>query len=197
MTAERFRRDRFLRASGYNLYVWGSVNLLVTWPLWSAVLGRAWHPGVGALYLGALLGAGVFVSVLNDNRVAKMWGAPHEVALVDAPAFWGPTLLLGVVLSAVLAVRGPAAYLVSVWLLLVGSGYLTWGNFGVQEFRWFGSCLIAAGAVVGLSTDPAADPLSPAVLLVWMLFMGMLWFPFGAHVNRRYVHPVGPPALGS
>ena len=37
VTPERFCKDRYLRASGYNFYVWALVNLLVTWPLFAAL----------------------------------------------------------------------------------------------------------------------------------------------------------------
>ena len=198
MTPETFRRDKFLRASGYNLYVWAVVNLLVTWPPWSALSGRAWHPALAVFYVIVLLAAGVFVSVLNDNRVAKMWGTPSETPVVDAAAFWGPTLGLGLVLTVIFSIRGPVAYVQPAWLLLVGAGYLTWGNFGVPEFRWFGRSLIAAGAVAALFVDSATSLELPSLgaLFVWMLFMGGLWLPFGAYVNRRYVHPVGPGPAG-
>lgn len=197
MSPETFRRDKFLRASGYNFYVWAVVNLLVTWPLWSALDGAPWPPVLGLVYLIVLMAAGVFFSALNDNRVAKMWGAPGEAPVVDAAAFWGPTLLLGLVLTVLLSIRGPAAYIQAVWLLLVGAGYLAWGNFGVPEFRWFGGSLIVAGVVAALAVDPVlTGPALPApgALLVWMVFMGGLWFPFGAYINRRYVHPVSAHA---
>ena len=33
MTAEAFRKDKFLRATGYNFYVWAVVNVLIVWYL--------------------------------------------------------------------------------------------------------------------------------------------------------------------
>lgn len=196
MTPETFRHDRFLRATGYNFYVWGTVNLLVTWPSWAALLGRPWHPGLALAYVVGLLAVGVFVCVLNDNRVAKMWGPPHEAAVVDAGAFWGPLLLLALLFTVWLSVRGPVAYVQPVWCLLVGAGYLTWGNFGVPQFRWFGRALIAVGVVAACIVDPAPPPglASPGALVVWMIFMGVLWFPFGALVNHRYLRlpPTSP-----
>ena len=74
MTAEAFRRDRFLRATGYNFYVWGAVNLLVTLPLLAALRGAPWPAWAAGLFPIALIVAGIFLSGLNDNRVAKLCG---------------------------------------------------------------------------------------------------------------------------
>lgn len=195
MTAETFRKDRYLRACGYNFYVWAGVNLLVTWPLWSALRGHAWPLWLAVCEPIVLVAIGVVLSALNDNRVEKMWGAASEQAVVEAGSFWGPVLLVALSLTVVFSVRGPVAYVQPVWLLLVGAAYWMWGNFAVPEFRWFGGTLVAAGTVAGLAVRP--DPAFPGLpsreaLLVWMLFMGILWLPFGAYINRKYVYP--PPA---
>lgn len=192
MTAETFRKDKYLRACGYNFYVWAGVNLLVTWPLWSALAGHPWPVWLAVLEPIALIAFAVVLVVLNDKRVEKMWGAANERAVVEAGSFWGPILLIAFLLTVVLSIRGPAAYIQPVWLLLVGAAYWMWGNFAVPEFRWFGGTLVAAGTVAGLAVRP--DPLSPGLaspeaLLVWMLFMGILWLPFGAYINRKYVYP--------
>ncbi len=194
MTPETFRRDKFLRASGYNFYVWGAVNLFVTWPSWAVLEGRPWRPLAGLAYVIVLIVAGVFLTVLNDNRVGKMWGAPTAAPVVDASAFWGPLLGLALLLTVTLSVRGPVADVQPAWQLLVGAGYLAWGNFGVPEFRALGRVLLGSGVVAMALVDPirGAHVPSEGALLVWMLFMGVLWFPFGAYVNRRYVYPVGP-----
>lgn len=192
MTAETFRKDKYLRACGYNFYVWAGVNLLVTWPLWSALAGRPWPVWLAVLEPIALIVIGVVLSALNDNRVEKMWGAPNERAVVDVGSFWGPLLLVAFVLTVVLSIRGPVAYVPPVWLLLVGAAYWMWGNFAIPEFRWFGGALVAAGTVAGLAVRPEprwpGRP-SPEALLLWMLFMGILWLPFGAYINRKYVYP--------
>jgi len=192
MTAETFRKDKYLRAAGYNFYVWAAVNLLVTWPLWAALAGRPWPTLLALLFPIGLIAAAVVLVVQNDNRVEKMWGEPNAQPLVEAGAFWGPTLLIAFVLTVVLVVRGPAAYVQPVWLLLVGAAYLTWGIFGVREFRWFGATLIGAGTLAGLVVRP--DQIPPGLpsreaLVVWVVFMGVLWVPFGAYINRKYVHP--------
>ena len=192
MTADRFRKDKFLRASGYNFYVWGVVNILVVLPVWAASAGHPWPGWVALAHPIALITLGMFASGLNDNRVEKMWGPARAEPVVDAAAFWAPTFLIGFVLTVVLAVRGPAAYIQPLWLLLVGAAYLTWGNFGIPEFRWLGWTLVAAGAVAGLGIDPTAIPRhlgSQFALSVWVVFMGILWFPFGTYINRKYVWP--------
>lgn len=198
MTAETFRKDKYLRASGYNFYVWATVNLLVTWPLWSALAGNPWAGWLAGLFPIVLIVLGVVLSGLNDNRVRKMWGEASDRPLVEAGALWGPIFLIGLVLTVVLVVRGPAAYIQPVWLLLVGAAYMTWGSFGIKEFVWLGATLVAAGAFAGFAVHPERiAPSLPAreALEVWVLFMGLLWFPFGAYINRKYLYPrsIGPP----
>jgi hypothetical protein len=192
MTADVFRKDKFLRATGYNFYVWAAVNVLIVWPVWAAIEGRPWPGWLALVYPIAMLALGVLLCVLNDNRVQKMWGAPSEPPVVDAATFWAPTFAIGFVLTVILVVRGPAAYIQPVWLLLVGGAYWTWGRFGIPEFRWLGRALVAAGAVAGLLIRPQEIPPhlgSRDALVVWVLFMGILWIPFGAYINRRYVAP--------
>ena len=196
MTPDEFRKDKYLRASGYNFYVWAVVNVLVTWPLYAALAGHPWADWLAGLYPIGLIAAGIALSVLNDNRVQKMCGDPSPTPLVEAASFWGPIFLIGFTFTIVLAVRGPAAYVQPLWLFLVGAAYLVWGNFGVPEFRWLGGTLVAAGAVAGFSIRPAEiSPrlASPAALAVWVVFMGILWIPFGAYINRKYVHPAPTP----
>src|SRR5436190_9121663 len=90
MTADTFRRDKFLRATGYNFYVWAVVNVLIVWPVWSAIEGRPWSPWMALFFPIALIVAGGVIAALNDNRVEKMWGPPSAAPFVDAAVFWGP-----------------------------------------------------------------------------------------------------------
>ena len=84
MTPEKFRKDRYLRATGYNFYVWAVVNVLITWPLFASLAGDPWPVWLAVLYpLGCILG-GIFCAVLNDNRVHKMCGEPDPQPLVEA-----------------------------------------------------------------------------------------------------------------
>ena len=196
MTPEVFRKDKYLRASGYNFYVWAVINVLIVWPVWAAIDGRPWPEWLALVYPIALIAVGGFLCVLNDNRVEKMWGPPSATPVVDAASFWKPIFAIGFVLTIVFVARGPAAYIQPVWLLLIGGGYWAWGSFGPPEFRWLGRVLVAAGAVAGLAVRPEAIPAhhgSREALAIWVVFMGVLWVPFGAYVNRRYV-AARPPA---
>jgi len=191
VTPTEFRRDRYLRATGYNFYSWAVVNALVTWPLYAALGGHPWPLWLAIAFPIAAIVAGVFVAVLNDNRVQKMCGDASPQAVVEAGSFWGPVFLVGLVLTVVLSVRGPVAYVQPVWLLLIGAAYVVWGNFGVAEFRWLGWTLVVAGAVAGLSVEPSAESwpfASRSALAIWLIFMSALWIPFGAYINRKYVH---------
>jgi hypothetical protein len=199
VTPRQFRKDRYLRATGYNFYSWAVVNVLVTLPLFAALDGHSWPLWLAIVFpIGAIV-AGIFVAILNDNRVQKMCGDASTEAVVEAGSVWGPVFLVGVILTVVLSVRGPVAYVQPVWLLLVGAAYLVWGNFGIAEFRWLGWTLIACGAVAGLSVEPSAESwllASRTALGIWILFMGVLWIPFGAYINRKYVHaPLGDDQL--
>lgn len=198
MTAEEFRKDKYLRATGYNFYVWATANVLITWPLYAALAGRPWPGWLAVLYPIALIATGIFLSVLNDNRVQKMWGTPNPRPLVEAGSIWGPIFLIGLIFSIVLSVRGPAAYIQPLWLLLVGAAYLMWGNFGVPEFRRFGWTLVVVGGIAGLAIHPAEIPprlASRTALSLWILFMGILWVPFGAYINRKYLYPASSSPL--
>jgi hypothetical protein len=191
VTPEKFRKDRYLRATGYNFYVWAVVNVLITWPLFAALAHDPWPVWLAVLYpLGCILG-GIFCAVLNDNRVSKMCGEPDPQPLVEAGGIWGPVFLVGIVFTVVLSLRGPVGYVQPVWLLLVGCAYLTWGNFGVREFQFLGYFLVAAGAVAGWFVRPsAASWMLPSrhALAIWVVCMGLVWIPFGVYLNRRYLY---------
>lgn len=200
MTPDAFRQDPYLRTTGYNFMIWATVNLLVVWPLFAALGGRPWPAWLGLAWPLALIAGGILGMILNDNRVRKMYGAPAPEPLVEASRIWLPVLLVAIVLTILFVVRGPVAYVQPLWLLLVGGAYLQWGSFTVPEFRWFGLALIAAGAVSGFAIRPESLPPgtpSPFALQVWVVFMGILWIGFGAWINRRYLHAVGPKPLAS
>jgi len=74
MTPDEFRKDKYLRAAGYNFFVWAAVNALVTVPLFAAIAGTPWPGWVAGLYPIVLIALGLFVCGLNDNRVEKMVG---------------------------------------------------------------------------------------------------------------------------
>jgi hypothetical protein len=178
VTPEKFRKDRYLRATGYNFYVWAVVNVLITWPLFAALAHDPWPVWLAVLYpLGCILG-GIFCAVLNDNRVSKMCGEPDPQPLVEAGGIWGPVFLVGIVFTVVLSLRGPVAY-------------VTWGNFGVREFQFLGYFLVAAGAVAGWFVRPSAASWSlpsPHALAIWVVCMGLVWIPFGVYLNHRYLY---------
>jgi len=63
--------------------------------------------------------------------------------------------------------------------------------FGVPVVAYKIAAYAAAGAFAGLSVQPSAEswPLaSRPALAVWLVFMSVLWIPFGAYINRKYVH---------
>lgn len=185
MTAAAFRRDRDLRASGYGLFVWGTVNLLVTMPGIAAMLGRPW-PGWMAVALPvALFVAGLGVAGICDHRVEKMCGPADPRPVVDARRLWSALLLAAVALSVALAVAGGALAVPLVWMALVGAGYLAWGASTIPEFRLLGIGLLAA-VVAEAAFGAAAE--GRVGLAIWAVAMGFAWFPLGAWINHRYLH---------
>ena len=82
-----------------------------------------------------LFAGGFFIAVLNDNRVQKMCGDPDPQPLVEAGSIWGPIFLIGLVLTVVLAVRGPVAYVQPVWLLLNRADEMGEGIIGGNKHR--------------------------------------------------------------
>lgn len=190
MTPEAFRKDKYLRAAGYNFYVWAAVNALVTVPLFCALEGAPWPGALAALYPLGLVFLGLYLCVLNDNRVEKMVGPASPETALEAGNLWGPIFLGGIALSIVLTARGRAALVQPLWLILVGGAYWVWGNFSVREFRWLGWALMIAGLSTGVSVElpENLDLASRGALQVWLLFMALLWVPFGAYINSKYVH---------
>lgn len=194
MTAETFRRDKFLRASGYNLCTWGAANLVIVLPAYAAARGTPWAGWAGALHsILCIVGASI-VCGLNDNRVQKLCGPAAENPVVDAGRIWLPLFAAGTIWTVIFLARGPVAYVQPLWMAVVGVGYLAWGGFTVPEFRWLGAALLAASTISGLTIDPVAlERGAPAAntLAIWCLAMGVAWFPIGIYLNRRYVSPRG------
>ena len=191
VSPEVFRHDRYLRASGYNFFSWAMVNLLVVLPLVAAAKGRPWPAWLAGSFPFGSIAVGIVSSSLNDKRVEKMCGPVSAVPVVEATRIWGPIVLVGAAFTAIFVLRGPFAYIQPLWLVLVGCAYLQWGSFGVREFRWFGWALMVSGVLAGLSIQPAEispGMASPSALVVWSIFMGFLWVPFGAYVNFRYLY---------
>jgi hypothetical protein len=190
MTPEQFRADRFLRSSGYDLWVWATVNAVVTLPAWSELAGRPWPPLAALALVVSLITAGIFVAGLNANRVEKMCG-PATGAVVDAPRLWLPLVLGGFAVSFVLIARGAVAWIQPIWLVLVGLAYVRWGRASIVEYRWLGAALMLAGSAAGLflyaTAMPPGGP-SQEALVIWLVFASLVWVPVGAWVNWKYVH---------
>lgn len=196
MTPEEFRRDPYLRASGYNLYLWGAVNLLVAVPALTASVGHRWGAAATTAWTAGAIVCGVLLSAMNDNRLRKMLPDVADAPAIPAGRIWGPLLTLGSVGTALAVFRGQVAYVQPLWMLVVGTAYWQWGSFTLGEFRRLGQLLVGAGAAsawaIGVCGMPGEEP-SVVSGATWVVCMGILWFPLGLYLNRRYLRTGDPP----
>lgn len=180
MTAEAFRRDPSLRASGYLLWVWGAVNFVLPLPLWAAWEGSAWSSGWIAAHLALCLALGLWLSILAASRAGKLCGEAAARPIVEARRLWLPILAAGAVITLPALLRGETASVLSAWMAIAGAGHLAWGAFTIPELRALGGALLVAGAVAGGGA-------SGWILVLWWVAMGLLWGVTGLRINRRYV----------
>ena len=139
MTPDDFARTSYLRATGYNFYVWAvgqrADHLAVVRAPWPGIRGRSGSPC--SIRSGCILGRAssspCSTTIASTRCAASPIRSRSSRPAVSGGRFFSSVLVFTVVLS----LRGPAAYMQPVWLLLVGCAYLTWGNFGVREFQLF------------------------------------------------------------
>ena len=191
MEIHEFRQDRHLRATGYNFYSWGVVNVLVTVPLFAALNGAPWKGWVALLYTVGVLTAGIVVAGWNDRYVGKMCGEPAPQPLLEMGNLFLPVIGGGLLLSVMLGAHNENAYVQPLWMIMIGLAYLIWGHFSIPEYKWLGRILMVGGGIAGLMIQPAevaSGLASRRALYVWVPMMGPLWLLVGAYVNRKYIH---------
>jgi hypothetical protein len=176
-----FRRDPWLRTSGYHLATWSLVALALE-------LMRASTDDPGVSRIVVLLGGALLISSTHERRVAKMAGVAGNLVYEKTRLLWGFVALA--LLSTFVAATGApnADPLFPVAMVIVGVGFAQWG--AGARFAWFvglGSAIVGAGlldVVVG-----------PAVRPYWrMLVLGILLPGAGIETSRRYLWFRSPPS---
>jgi hypothetical protein len=189
VTGAAFRRDRSLRASGYELASWGIVHLLLTLPAWNALGGRPWSPGAIAASTIALVGLALAASPLHRNRAGKLCGEAGPHVLVRPVWIWAPLAAAGLVLTATLVVDGAIGRLVPAWIALAGAGHAIWGAFTIPEIRRLGIVLLVAAAIAAAGDGRT---IGVGALVLWSLAMGAGWIATGVAIHRRYLRSRPP-----
>lgn len=141
-----FRRDPWLRSSGYHLATWSLLGLVLEL--------RRLSPGEGAVTGSAgllfLVAAAVLTSLTHERRIGKMVGPAGEAVWPGAGALWRTLLSALAAASALLPVTGNAAMLFPLWCAGVGSGFWLWGRRA--GFPWYEGLglVMAVAALVDL-----------------------------------------------
>jgi hypothetical protein len=174
LNAAAFRRDPWLRTSGYHLATWSLVAFVLE-------MLRTSDGAAGVASVVALLAGGVLSSFTHERRVAKMAGAAGAPVYQKTPLLWG-FVALALVSAGVAAIGAPNTDpLFPVAMVIVGIGFAQWG--AGARFAWFvglGSAIVAAGLLdIALSA-----PWRPCLR---MIVLGALLPAAGIETSRRYL----------
>jgi hypothetical protein len=152
----------------------------------STALAAAWIAGPRTANLRWLMVwlAEAIVALLIGVVSAAMKSRRAGMPLLSGPgrkfvAGFAPSLIAGVVLSAVLFRAGIGEFLPGVWLLLYGTAVLSGGWASVRVVPMMGACFMAAGAVALFWPDAAGE-------LFLAAGFGGLHIIFGGVIASRY-----------
>jgi hypothetical protein len=169
-----FRRDPWLRTSGYHLATWSLVAFVLE-------LVRTSDGAAGMSSVVVLLAGGVLSSFTHERRVAKMAGAAGDPVYENTALLWG-LVALALISAGVAAAGAPVSDpLFPVAMVIVGIGFAQWG--AGAHFPWFvglGSAIVAVGLL-----DVAIS--APARPYLRMLVLGVLLPAAGIETSRRYL----------
>jgi hypothetical protein len=176
-----FIRQTMERATSFtSVPGWGGVAMGVV-AVAAAVLAHG-HRGTPA-WLAIWLGAGAVSLVIGIGTMsAKARRAGTSVFSYSGRRFvlsYVPPLLVGLLLTVVLARHGLEAALPGTWLLLYGTGVVTGGAYSVRAVPLMGLCFMALGALA-LFAPPAWGN------LLMGLGFGGLHIGFGLVIARRH-----------
>jgi hypothetical protein len=175
-----FRRDPWLRTSGYHLATWSLVGLALE-------LMRTSPDGLGVSRTIVLVGGALLISSTHERRVAKMAGIAGNLVYEKTGVLWG-FVGLALLSTFVAATRAPNTDpLFPVAMVIVGVGFAQWG--AGARFAWLvglGSAIVAAG-LFDVVIAAAARP-------YWRMFvLGVLLPGAGIETSRRYLWFRSPP----
>lgn len=174
MDPAAFRRDPWLRTSGYHLATWSLVAFVLE--LWRDRPGE-----VGAAQAVALVGGAFLTSLTHERRVAKMAGIAGEPVYSETALVWRLVFVgLAASMAAMLAAPNMAA-LFPVAMCVLGIGFAQWGaGAGFPRFVWLGAFMVAA-ALLDVSLGAAGSR------LIRQLVLGFALPAFGVATSRRYL----------
>ncbi len=175
MDPENFRRDPWLRGSGYHLATWSLVALVLD-------LRRA-APGASAAGTVVFVAAAVLTSLTHERRIGKMAGPALEPVWDGAGRLWWSLGAAFAASGAVLAARGLEQWLVPALLATVGAGYLVWSRF--VRMPWFAA--VGAVALVAALLDAGATATGQPTLAMRFLVLGLVLPAAGLWTSRQYL----------
>jgi hypothetical protein len=159
---------------------WGGVAMGIT-AVTAAVMAHG-HRGTPA-WLAIWLGAGAVSLVIGIGTMsAKAQRAGTSVFSYSGRRFvlsYVPPLLVGLLLTVVLARHGLEAVLPGTWLLLYGTGVVTGGAYSVRAVPLMGLCFMAVGAFTLFAPPAWGNALMG-------LGFGGLHIGFGLVIARRH-----------
>ncbi len=187
MTPADFQRDPYLRTSGYNLAVWGPLNVLFSFPAYSYALGVPWRGSAAFAYGSVLVFVGMVLMMFNERRATKLMGPPSSESVFEIVNLWAGALLLAVVVTSACELVGRSSYVLPVWMISIGAVYAVWGWHTITEMRWFGAVLFVVGSASVVAQLGAPD-IRPGMLglHLWNLTMGAGFVAASVLINRRY-----------
>ncbi len=152
----------------------------------STALAAAWIAGprtAGARWLSVWLAEAtlaLLIGILGATVKSRLAGMP----LLSGPgrkfiAGFSPSMIAGVVLSAVLFRAGLGQFLPGMWLLLYGAAVLSGGSASVRVVPVMGACFMTAGAVALLWPAAQGD-------IFLAMGFGGLHIVFGTVIAIRY-----------
>ena len=177
----RFIRQTMEQASAFTAFSGWSLVIIGVTAMVTAVIAPV-HPGTGSwllLWMGeaALALAIAVTATLRKTRAAgePLWSGPALKFTFSV----APTLIVGALLTAVLAGTALAHLLPAVWMLLYGAGLVSGGMFSHRIVPLTGVAFIAVGALALFT------PASWGNALLAVGFGG-LHVVFGTIVARKY-----------
>lgn len=176
-----FIRSTMERATAFTAVPgWGGVAMGVT-ALAAAAVARG-VPSRGGWLMVWLAASALALSIGGWSMAAKARKAGTSVFSYSGRRFvlsYLPPLVVGALLTIVLARAGLYSALPGTWLLLYGTGVVTGGAFSVRVVPVMGLCFMALGALALLAPTAWGD---------WLMALGFggLHIVFGLIIARRY-----------
>lgn len=187
MDPATFRRDRYLRSSGYHLAVWSLAAFVLQYRLGLQPSGQ----GISAFpFFVMLVGGSLMTSFTHERRVGKMAGVAGEPVFAGAGRLWLVVFAALGFVDSVLIASGLELYLVPSWWLGVGAGFAVWGwRAGFGWYTGFGAALVSAGMLdlIVLQTDPSGIA-AGLHRVIWRSLVLAVFIPaFALETNRRHL----------